>query len=224
MSELERGAVEHLVVVDAELTGQLGLVEECLLVPLACPGASVGGRQVPAAPLPERVSALAALRRVRKAVSSAGASGPRVWAPNGRWEHVGLRLAVLRAADVDLLYAVLRELSGALVAPVASGSDPGAAGASSPVSTTGRGLSTLLAELAAAAGVTPAGLVGALARTLAAVDLVPDADTTVLTHALQAADGDEVRLTAGQEVAWQRLAHRVTMVLTESAPLHRFLD
>jgi hypothetical protein len=32
-----------------------------------------------------------------------------------------------------------------------------------------------------------------------------------------------VRLSYGQDEAWQRLAHRLTMLLTESAPLHRFL-
>lgn len=70
---------------------------------------------------------------------------------------------------------------------------------------------------------TGVGLVGALARVLSLVDLAPDADTAALFAALEAADGEDVRLTYAQDEAWQRLAHRVTMLLTESAPLHRFL-
>ena len=37
--------------------------------------------------------------------------------PNGRWEHEGLRLVELPTEETDLLYALLRELSGLLVAP-----------------------------------------------------------------------------------------------------------
>ncbi|MFJ6216767.1 hypothetical protein ACIQGZ_26080 [Streptomyces sp. NPDC092296] len=194
-------AVERLVVADAELMAQVGLVERGLLGPLADPAEGAGTA------LPEPAAALAALRRVREAVSRAVAAGPRVWAPNSRWEHAGLRLVSLEAADTDLLYATLRALSGALV---------GTAPAES-------GLARRLVALAAATGDSPAALVGALARSLAAVDLVPDADTDRLAAALRAADDGQVRLTAEQEAAWQRLAHRVTMLLTESAPLHRFL-
>ena len=45
----------------------------------------------------------------------------------------------------------------------------------------------------------------------------------LLMAALEAAGGEDVRLTYTQEEAWQRLAHRVTVLLTESLPLHRFL-
>ncbi|MGA5703328.1 hypothetical protein [Peterkaempfera bronchialis] len=225
MPEVERGAVERLVVVDGELTGQLDLVETRLLAPLAGLGTADAGAAAPASAevlpgtvpgvlagvlpgvLADRAGALAALRRLRAAVSGAEVRGPRVWAPNGRWEHAGLRLVRLPAADVDLLYAALRELSAALAAPAAAGG----------------GLTRLLGRLAEATGETPAALVGALARSLAAVDLVPDADTAELARALRASDGDDIRLTAEQEEAWQRLAHRVTMLLTEAVPLHRFL-
>ncbi|MFF4651782.1 hypothetical protein [Streptomyces sp. NPDC001380] len=226
MPEEERGAVERLVLVDVELAGQFDLVEGRLLAPLAESGAVPGGRPGPAAACPAAApaAALGALRRLRGVVSEAVDRGPRVWAPNGRWEHAGLRLVRLPVDDVDLLYAVLRELSAALAAPDAEGGP----GAGRPRGSAGGGTGhggpgPLLDELAAAAGETPAALVGALARVLAAVDLVPDADTALLARALRAADRGDVRLTADEEEAWQRLAHRVTMVLTESVPLHRFL-
>ncbi|WP_377270650.1 hypothetical protein [Peterkaempfera sp. SMS 1(5)a] len=208
MREEERGAVERLIVVDGELTGQLDLVGRCLLAPLADPG-TAAHRPSPTLLPADPTAVLGALQRLTGAVSAAVARGPRVWAPNGRWEHAGLRLVRLPPADVDLLYAALRELSAAMVAPSAD-----AAGGS---------LAPLLADLAAAAGQAPAALVGALARVLAAVDLMPDGDTALLTDALRSADGEDVRLTTDEEEAWQRLAHRVTMVLTESVPLHRFL-
>ncbi len=55
------------------------------------------------------------------------------------------------------------------------------------------------------------------------MDLTPDADTATLFAAIEAGGGEDVRLGYGQDEAWQRLAHRLTMLLTESAPLHRFL-
>lgn len=104
---------------------------------------------------------------------------------------------------------MLRELSGLLVAPPDL-PDP------SGVVATVRG-TVLTPEK------TAVGLVGALARVLSLVDLTPDADTATLFAAIEAAGGEDVRLGYGQDEAWQRLAHRLTMLLTESAPLHRFL-
>ncbi|POX53270.1 hypothetical protein [Streptomyces sp. Ru72] len=192
----------RLVVVDPELDAQCERVEQHLLTPLVgaprdgCDHALFAG-------------GLAAFRRVRAALAEAVARGPRVWTPNGRWEHEGLRVVRLPTEETDLLYALLRELSGALVAsPQQSG-----------------GVAAFLSDVSAE-GESAAGLVGALARVLSMVDLTPDADTDVLLAALEAAGdgtGDDVRLSYAQEEAWQRLAHRVTMLLTESAPLHRFL-
>ncbi|UXY19650.1 hypothetical protein N8I84_13595 [Streptomyces cynarae] len=190
----------RLVVVDPELDAQCEQVEQHLLVPLA--GAPREGCDHALF-----ADGLAAFRRVRAALAQAVARGPRVWTPNGRWEHEGLRVVQLPTEETDLLYALLRELSGALVAsPQPSG-----------------GVAAFLGD-ASAEGESAAGLVGALARVLSMVDLAPDADTDVLFTTLQTAAGDEdVRLSYAQEEAWQRLAHRVTMLLTESAPLHRFL-
>ncbi|MGW5665751.1 hypothetical protein ACWEWG_38015 [Streptomyces sp. NPDC003758] len=190
----------RLVVVDPELDAQCERVEQHLLVPLA--GAPREGCDHALF-----ADGLAAFRRVRAALAEAVARGPRVWTPNGRWEHEGLRVVQLPTEETDLLYALLRELSGALVAsPQPSG-----------------GVAAFLGD-ASAEGESAAGLVGALARVLSMVDLAPDADTDVLFTTLQTAAGDEdVRLSYAQEEAWQRLAHRVTMLLTESAPLHRFL-
>ncbi len=152
---------------------------------------------------------LAAFRHIRETLAEAVARGPRVWTPNGRWEHEGLRIASLPTEETDLLYALLRELSGILVAP------PDAADPS--------GVAAVLRGGVLSAEETAVGLVGALARVLSMVDLTPDADTATLFAVLEAADGEDVRLTYAQDEAWQRLAHRVTMLLTESAPLHRFL-
>ncbi|MFE0327562.1 hypothetical protein ACWEWI_03520 [Streptomyces sp. NPDC003753] len=190
----------RLVVVDPELDAQCDRVEQRLLVPLV---------KAPREGCDHALFAdgLAAFRHIRAALAEAVARGPRVWTPNGRWEHEGLRVVQLPAEETDLLYALLRELSGALVAsPQPSG-----------------GVAAFLGDVSAE-GESAVGLVGALARVLSMVDLAPDADTDVLFTTLQTAAGDEdVRLSHVQEEAWQRLAHRVTMLLTESAPLHRFL-
>jgi hypothetical protein len=201
MEEQQRTSV-RLVVVDPELDAQCDRVEQHLLVPLAgSPGRARDDTLFAAG--------LAAFRRVRTALAEAVARGPRVWTPNGRWEHEGLRIVQSATADSDVLYALLRELSGALVAP-ADHADPS-------------GVVTALRGGVAATEEEAVGLVGALARVLSMVDLTPDADTATLFAALEAAGGEDVRLSYTQEEAWQRLAHRVTMLLTESAPLHRFL-
>ncbi|MFE2432518.1 hypothetical protein ACFXJ5_38090 [Streptomyces sp. NPDC059373] len=188
----------RLVVVDPDLDAQCDRVEEHLLVPL---NESTRGTHEHAL----YVDAVAAFRRLRGALAEAVARGPQVWTPNGRWEHEGLRLANVPTAESDLLYDVLRKLSGALVARSDPAEQAGAA-----------------AELRVLPFLTE-DTVGALARVLSMMDLVPDPDTATLFAALEAPDSENVRLTYAQEDAWQRLAHRVTMLLTESVPLHRFL-
>lgn len=202
MEQQKQRTSVRLVVVDPDLGAQCDRVEEHLLVPLA---AAVDGGGVHTL----FTDGLPAFRRVRETLAEAVARGPRVWTPNGRWEHEGLRIVDLPTEQTDLLYALLRELSGMLVAPPDL---PDPAGVVATVRAT-----VLSPEK------TGVGLVGALARVLSLVDLAPDADTAALFAALEAADGEDVRLTYAQDEAWQRLAHRVTMLLTESAPLHRFL-
>ncbi|WP_256725687.1 hypothetical protein [Streptomyces sp. IMTB 2501] len=152
---------------------------------------------------------VAAFRSISESLTAAVERGPRVWTPNGRWEHEGLRIVDLPTAHIDLLYSVLRELSGALVKPADSAHPTGTAAALRSLDSSGEG--------------TAVRLVGTMARVLSLMDLTADKDTDTLTAALEAADGHEVRLTYAQEDAWQRLAHRLTMLLTEEAPLHRFL-
>lgn len=205
----EQRTAVRLIVVDPDLDAQCDRVEERLLAPLAESSRGTGGHALCA-------DGLAAFRRIRTALADAVARGPRVWTPNGRWEHEGLRVAEMSTRDTDVLYALLRELSAALVA------DPGLPGPGAGPS----GAVTALRGMFPSTGPgedTAVGLVGALARVLSLVDLAPDADTTALFAVLEAAGGEDVRLTYAQEDAWQRLAHRVTMLLTESAPLHRFL-
>ncbi|MFF0012475.1 hypothetical protein [Streptomyces sp. NPDC005374] len=202
MEQQEQRTSVRLVVVDPDLGAQCDRVEEQLLAPLAAAVDGAGGHALLTDGLP-------AFRRVREVLAEAVARGPRVWTPNGRWEHEGLRIVDLPTEQTDLLYALLRELSGMLVAPPDL---PDPAGVVATVRAT-----VLTPEK------TGVGLVGALARILSLVDLAPDADTATLFAVLEAADGEDVRLTYAQDEAWQRLAHRVTMLLTESAPLHRFL-
>jgi hypothetical protein len=202
MEQQEQRTSVRLVVVDPDLEAQCDRVEEHLLTPLA---ESVGGASGHAL----FADGLVAFRRVRETLAEAVARGPKVWNPSGRWEHEGLRIVELPSEETDLLYALLRELSGLLVAPPDL-PDP------SGVVATVRG-TVLTPEK------TAVGLVGALARVLSLVDLTPDADTATLFAAIEGADGEDLRLTYGQDEAWQRLAHRLTMLLTESAPLHRFL-
>jgi hypothetical protein len=202
MEQQEQRTSVRLVVVDPDLDTQCDRVEEHLLVPLA---ESVGGASDHAL----FADGLSAFRRIREALAEAVARGPRVWTPNGRWEHEGLRIADLPTEETDLLYALLRELSGLLVAP--------------PDLPDPTGVVAAIRDNVLSPGKAAVGLVGALARVLSMVDLTPDADTVTLFAVLVAADGEDVRLTYAQDEAWQRLAHRVTMLLTESAPLHRFL-
>jgi len=190
----------RLCVVDTDFDAQCDRAEKLLLMPLAesTPG------------IPEHdllVAGLTAFRCNRESLAEAVAQGPRVWTPNGRFEHEGLRIVNLPTTRIDLLYAVLRELSGALVA----------------ASSHSGGLAAALRSFPSSAEDTAVSLVGALARVMSMMDLTPDADTTILFAAVEAADGEDVRLTYAEEDAWQRLAHRVTMLLTESSPLHRFL-
>lgn len=209
MEQRAQRASARIVVVDPDLGAQCDRAEHHLLAPLA---ESPRGTHDHAL----FTDGLAAFRRIRAELAEAVAGGPRVWTPNGRWEHVGLRIADIPARETDVLYALLRELSAALASPT---DIPGLRDASGTVA-------ALRGTIPSADGPgadTAAGLVGALARVLALVDLVPDADTAVLFAALEAAGGEDVRLTSAQEDAWQRLAHRVTMLLTESEPLHRFL-
>jgi hypothetical protein len=202
MEQQEQRTSVRLVVVDPDLTTQCDLVEKHLLTPLAGSPHLTDEHGLFG-------DGLAVFRRIREALAEAVARGPRVWTPNGRWEHEGLRIVTLPTADTDVLYALLRELSGALVAP-RDLPDPS-------------GLVAALHGGVLSAEGPAVGLVGALARVLSMVDLTPDDDATTLFAALEAADGEDVRLNYTQEEAWQRLAHRVTMLLTESAPLHRFL-
>jgi len=202
MEQQEQHTSVRLVVVDPDLDAQCDRVEEHLLAPLA---ESTGGARDHALV----ADGLAAFRCIRETLAAAVARGPRVWTPNGRWEHEGLRIANLPTSETDLLYALLRELSGVLVAP--------------PDLPDPSGVAVALRGSVLPAEETAVGLVGALARVLSMVDLTPDADTATLFAVLEAADGEDVRLTYAQDEAWQRLAHRVTMLLTESAPLHRFL-
>jgi hypothetical protein len=202
MEQQEQRTSARLVVVDPDLEAQCDRVEEHLLAPLA---ELAGGARDHAL----FADGLATFRHVRATLADAVARGPRVWTPNGRWEHEGLRIADVPARDTDLLYALLRELSGNLVAP--------------PDLPDPSGVAAALRGNVLSAEETAVGLVGALARVLSMVDLAPDADTATLFAVLDAAEGEDVRLTYAQDEAWQRLAHRVTMLLTESAPLHRFL-
>ncbi|MCX4809649.1 hypothetical protein OG601_03300 [Streptomyces sp. NBC_01239] len=203
MEQQEQRTSVRLVVVDPDLEAQCDRVEEHLLAPLAETVGGAGGDHALFA------DGLVTFRRVRETLAEAVARGPKVRTPNGRWEHEGLRLVELPTGDTDLLYALLRELSGLLVAPPDL---PDPSGVVATVRTT-----VLTPEK------TAVGLVGALARVLSLVDLTPDADTATLFAAIEAGGGEDVRLSYGQDEAWQRLAHRLTMLLTESAPLHRFL-
>ena len=110
MEQQEQRTSVRLVVVDPDLEAQCDRVEEHLLAPLAEIVGGAGGH-------PLFADGLAVFRRVREALADAVARGPKVWSPNGRWEHEGLRIVELPTEDTDLLYALLRELSGLLVAP-----------------------------------------------------------------------------------------------------------
>jgi hypothetical protein len=172
MEEQQRTSV-RLVVVDPELDAQCDRVEQHLLVPLA-------GSPRRARDYTLFADGLVAFRRVRNTLAEAVARGPRVWTPNGRWEHEGLRIVQLPTVEADLLYALLRDLSGALVTP-ADHADPS-------------GVVAALRDDVSAAEEDAVGLVGTLACVLSMVDLAPDADTGTLLAALEAAGGEDLRL------------------------------
>ncbi|HWM37083.1 MAG TPA: hypothetical protein VNS49_08200 [Streptomyces sp.] len=200
MEQQQQLVPARLCVVDTDFDAQCDRAEKLLLMPLAESTRGMHEHEL-------LVAGSAAFQSNRESLAEAVAQGPRVWTPNGRFEHEGLRIVSLPTARIDLLYAVLRDLSRALVTE------------SSPA----EGLAAALRSLPSSAEDTAVSLVGALARVMSMMDLTPDDDTATLFAALEAADGEDVRLTYAEEDAWQRLAHRVTMLLTESSPLHRFL-
>jgi hypothetical protein len=203
-----------VVLVDDEVDELFEAVTAELLAPLTETSADAEVRSADAAlrrlraaldvPIDAREASTAAAAGGRSAppVAAATSGHPRVFAPNGRWEHAGLRLAALAAADLEALRGLLLSLSAGLL-------DEGPP--RHPVTRLSR----------------PRARMGALARLLAVLDLPPDHDTRQLSRALdpesRPADSPDVVLTHDQERSFQRFAHRVTMLLTESDPLHRFL-
>lgn len=197
---------------DDELTVAAERVEELLLTFAGWEAEDVDQADaeplVLPAPLADR-RALEALRRVWDAVArtqgrraaEAGVTG-RMLGPDGRYEHVPLRLVDVDQADVDALSAAARALG-----------DPRA----------DDDVRDALDQTAGAYGIEPAELVATAARIAGLLDLEPTADSRLLAGLLAGAGpADDLVLDAAGEAAYQRLATRFNAMWALSSPLDRW--
>lgn len=149
-------------------------------------------------------------------------AGPRLLGPDGRYEHMPVRLAELDQADLETLAAAVTVANRAL-SVTALGDDP-------QQRRQLRDLAKLLGLIEVdtdlwplhAAPTTAADLLRPLARLVAVLDLPADADTAALVAALGDRAGDVV-LTPSEEAAYRRLTRRWNLLLTDANPLHRYL-
>lgn len=194
---------------DDELTAALGQIEELLLVfglwededdpddPVELP-----------VPLADR-AALAAVNRIQTAVyptqgeraAAAGATG-RLLGPDGRYEHVPLRLVDVDQADVDTLSAAARLLGNPRhTQDIDDGLDAGA----------GR------------TDLTRTELVVTIARVAGLLDLAATDDTRLLAGLLAGVGpADDLVLNPAGEVAYQRTVDRLNAMWADSNPLTRW--
>jgi hypothetical protein len=194
---------------DNELCRVLDQVEEVLLTL-----AEWADPDAPAV-LPEALAGRTALGAVQRMLDAVGPSqtladergeeiepriiGPgagRLLGPGGEYQHRPLRLVQVEPADLTVLSAAAAALGLAL--------------ALKPHSE----LVDAITAAAEAAGVSyrpppaPVEIVAGLARVLGLLDLAVTTDTMLLTARLEAAAGDDVVLTRGEELAYERLATR----------------
>jgi hypothetical protein len=197
---------------DDELTASLAQAEELLLEVTAWEEDDAGTTW--SAPLAGG-QALAALRRIWDAVAptqgdwavAAGRSG-RLLAPDGKWEHMPLRLVCVADSDVEDL-AAAAALFGAPDAPEHVREAPGN-GADIACRASGDEACTRL--------------VATMARVAGLLDLAPDRDTEVLAAVLAGVDpGADVVLSVAGEAAYWRFADRANGMWSGGDPLTRYL-
>ena len=178
------------------------------------------------APLADR-RAVEALDRVRDALAEQLSppgqqdtpSGCKLIAPDGRHEHTPLRLVPIAQADLTVLEAALQVCSHATLHD-----------ALIPIETTDQITDLREAlegiELDSQQGppreqpLRGAAALAGLARLVAVLDLTPNADTQLLTDAV--AEPGNIVLTDAQEAAYQRVTTRITALISDGDPLHRW--
>jgi hypothetical protein len=204
------GAARRLVPdLDEELTTALNQIEELLLEvagwededpEIIWPPPLAGG------------AALKAVQRIWAAVApgqgerarAAGRAG-RLLAPDGRYEHLPLRLAGIDPADV-----------AALAAAASVFGDPHAPGHVRQALKHAAGLAYGTGDREGCAR-----LVMTAAQVSGLLDLAPDRDTEVLAALIEA--GGDVVLPPGGEAAYQRYATRANRMWSLGDPLARYL-
>jgi len=208
----EVGPVKRLVPdLDEELTSALNQIEELLLEvagwededpEVAWPPPLAGG------------AALEAVQRLWAAVAStqgeraqaAGRTG-RLVAPDGRYEHMPLRLADIDAADVAALAAAAAVFGDPRAPDHVQEALEHAAGLAYSTGDD-KGRTRLVMTAAQLAGL---------------LDLAPDRDTEILTALIEDAGPGDVILSSSSEAAYQRYATRANAMWSLGDPLARYL-
>jgi hypothetical protein len=146
----------------------------------------------------------------------------RLLAPDGRYEHLPLRVVPVDQADLEILSAAVAVMNQAL--------------ASQPPDGAGRVQQHMLIDLRQRLESfdpdplvwphptpdTPAGYLRPLARLIAVLDLPADEDTALLLDTLSACPDQDVVFAPRHELAYQRVARRLNLLLADSDPLGQF--
>jgi len=196
---------------DDQLTAALAHVEELLLEVVAWEEEDPDTRWP--APLAGQ-AALGAVRRIWDAVAptqgeraaAAGLTG-RLLAPDGRYEHMPLRLVDVDPADV-----------GALTAAAAVFGDPHAPGHVRQALEHGADIAYRADDDEACTR-----LVMTAAQLAGVLDLAPDRDSEVLAALVDVGPDQDVILSPDGEAAYQRYATRANRMWSLSDPLARYL-
>lgn len=198
---------------DEEITTALVQAEELLLEVAAWE------EEDPKTPWPAPLAdgeALAAVHRLWDAIDPVQGGGARdagltgeLRAPDGRYEHVPLRLADVDDADVARL-AETAKIFGAPDAPhhVATALEHTA--------------DSLYGDLRPDGDTPRARLVMTLAKIAGLLDLAPDYDTALLTRIIAGQRDDTIILTPDAEAAYQRFSRRANAMWALSDPLRLY--
>lgn len=222
---------------DDQLVHGLGQAEELLLTlaaweedpdgpgPFVLPGSLAGRTALEAlnriqdAVLPTQTRTDHIGREIPPADSDARA---RMLGPDGRYEHLPLRLVAIDQHDLDVLAAAAAELGRALATRSVTEAheelvESLRAGAEAAGASTGSPSESSDPDAGARS------LVETLARAHGLLDLADTDDTALLRKRLTDAAGRDVVLTTAEEAAYQRLAERMNTMWTSRDPMARWL-
>lgn len=208
----EAGPVKRLVPdLDEELTSALNQIEELLLEVAGWEDEDPEVAWPPPRPAEQRwrqynASRPRSRRRKASGAQAAGRTG-RLVAPDGRYEHMPLRLADIDAADVAALAAAAAVFGDPRAPDHVQEALEHAAGLAYSTGDD-KGRTRLVMTAAQLAGL---------------LDLAPDRDTEILTALIEDAGPGDVILSSSGEAAYQRYATRANAMWSLGDSLARYL-